>query len=198
MKCITLFTLLTVAVSTAIADEPPELTRIRSSYQAELSRATKPITDKYRGYLQAQKAAATKAGKLEVALAYDNELQALDGTASVSSERQIEKAIVGHVWEGNTGKFPAIWSFTRDNIAYRLSSDLKSASAGRWRIDHSGVIAVTDIGGKLHLFRVVGPTTLSMTEKGVENNDGTLVFGDEFSLQLSEGKKVPRNLEIVK
>ena len=62
----------------AQAAEPPELPRLRASYEAAVQRATKPLTESYRNELVKLRDTYTKAGKLPEAVAIASELDGIN------------------------------------------------------------------------------------------------------------------------
>ncbi len=68
------FTLLTLSLS---AVEPERLTKMRGSYEAAMTKATAPIQKTYIAELEKMKMEFTKSGKLEEALAVEQEIRKL-------------------------------------------------------------------------------------------------------------------------
>lgn len=92
--------------------EPTDLTKLRESWQRAIQQANAPLDKKYEEALAAMKTRFTKEGKLQEALAVDNELkmlasrasspQAAKGTVPASgadmTKRQIEKVLLASNW----------------------------------------------------------------------------------------------------
>lgn len=83
--------------------EPPQLTSVRTSYLKQIESATSPITAKYVEYLENLKRELGAKGDLEGALAVQNELDAVAGSAKAATNKAGSDRIV--VWnQNNNGK----------------------------------------------------------------------------------------------
>jgi|688.fasta_scaffold1613271_1 hypothetical protein len=90
-------------IGVSFAADPPQLTSVRASYQKQIEAATAPITAKYVEYLENLKKELGAKGDLDAALAVQNELDAIAGSAKASSGSSEDDRIV--VWnQNNNGK----------------------------------------------------------------------------------------------
>ena len=69
--------------------DPPDLTKLRESWQRAIQQANAPLDKKYEEALVAMKTRFTKDGKLQEALGVDNELKML--ATRVSAPRVFER-----------------------------------------------------------------------------------------------------------
>lgn len=76
------FASLTILASAQTPAEPTDLTKLRDSWQRAIHQANAPLDKKYEEALVAMKTRFTKDGKLQEALAVDNELKMLASRAS--------------------------------------------------------------------------------------------------------------------
>lgn len=83
----------------SVAADPPQLTSVRASYQKQIEAATAPITAKYAEYLENLKKELGAKGDLDGALAVQNELDAIAGSATAGSSASGNDRIV--VWNQN-------------------------------------------------------------------------------------------------
>ena len=92
----------------------PELARLKTSYQAAVTKAVTPLTSTYRKELERLMDGFTRAGKLDQALQVKKELATLDGASLAKAEQEApakETApaaapvtnIEGTVWVAKTG-----------------------------------------------------------------------------------------------
>lgn len=93
----------------------PELARLKTSYQAAVTKAVTPLTSTYRKELERLMDGFTRAGKLDQALQVKKELATLDGASLAKTEQEalpketVPAAaapvtnIVGTVWVAKTG-----------------------------------------------------------------------------------------------
>ncbi|MBL9143430.1 MAG: hypothetical protein JNM99_07070 [Verrucomicrobiaceae bacterium] len=92
----------------------PELARLKTSYQAAVTKAVTPLTSTYRKELERLMDGFTRAGKLDQALQVKKELATLDGASLARTEQQAPPNetvpaaapvtdIVGTVWVAKTG-----------------------------------------------------------------------------------------------
>jgi len=140
MKPIRLTTLFFLLFSSGLESaEPADLKKVRDSYHAELERATKPVTDKYRAYLQAQKAAATKAGKLEDALAYDAEMKLIEGQKSSepTEPEQADSTFPGSKWQWSQGQ-----ELIFDNDGGAVLTGAGDPKAWTWTLQPDGTLKI--------------------------------------------------------
>ena len=100
---------LTLFATSLLATEPEKLTKLRGSYEAAITKATAPIQKTYTTELEKLKIEFTKAGKLEDALAVDEEIKKhipepkptteSNGTKkSKDSAKELEEYLMSHVW----------------------------------------------------------------------------------------------------
>lgn len=102
------FTSLTILATAQTHVEPTDLTKLRESWQRAVQQATAPLDKKYVDALALLKARYTKEGKLEDALAVDNELKQIASRSAVPSEiassgrdptkNQAEKVLLASKW----------------------------------------------------------------------------------------------------
>jgi hypothetical protein len=83
--------------------EPPELPRLRGSYEAAVQRALKPLHEAYRNELDKLRDSYTKAGKLDEALAIVAELKVIDLKLGISAAKPGDERAVAKVPAEFTG-----------------------------------------------------------------------------------------------
>ncbi len=83
----------------SVAADPPQLTSVRASYVKQIEAATAPITEKYVAYLENLKKELGAKGDLNGALAVQNELDSIAGSAKVAANSAGSDRIV--VWNQN-------------------------------------------------------------------------------------------------
>lgn len=88
-----------VFMGASVAADPPRLTSVRASYQKQIEAATAPITAKYVEYLENLKKDLGAKGDLDGALAVQNELDEIAGSATAASSSSENDRIV--VWNQN-------------------------------------------------------------------------------------------------
>ena len=89
----TLLFFLTVAIaSTAISAEPDKLLKLRTSYEAAVTRATTPLQKTYLQELEKLKTEYTRAAKLEDALAVADEMKRHEKASEASNNLQSQSA----------------------------------------------------------------------------------------------------------
>jgi hypothetical protein len=96
-----LLLLFPVVINISVAADPPQLTSVRASYLKQIEAATAPITAKYVAYLENLKKELGANGDLDGALAVQNELKAIAGSAPASTKSSEGDRIV--VWNQNNG-----------------------------------------------------------------------------------------------
>lgn len=79
----------TFLATSLLAAEPEKLTKLRSSYESAIAKATAPIQKTYTTELEKLKLEFTKAGKLEDALAVSEELKSLTSSTQITEVRPI-------------------------------------------------------------------------------------------------------------
>ncbi|MBP9224645.1 MAG: hypothetical protein KBF76_12300 [Verrucomicrobiales bacterium] len=90
-------------INISLAADPPQLTTVRANYLKQIESATAPITAKYIEFLENLKKELGAKGELESALAVQNELDAIAGSAKVATISAGSDRIV--VWnQNNNGK----------------------------------------------------------------------------------------------
>jgi hypothetical protein len=101
-----------VAGSAWAAEEPKELEAARAAYRQSVERATQPLKTKYLSDLGRLRETYTRAGKLNEALAVENEVRSLTGQsalpmAAVTSEAASKQTITISSRDGGTALGPA-------------------------------------------------------------------------------------------
>jgi len=182
--------------------EPPELTRTRTAYTAELARVSEPVVTKYRAYLESQKAASAKAGKLDDVKAYDEELQLLaadDASArskkiSSSERARLSKRLSDTMWDVADDQGERFF-FTRDGTFFRIKGPRdkpETNGTSQWKILDDGTVWVSRFG---HNYLFSFPTdTEGLFSDGKFAEDGSPIHGAQTKLTLIPGERLPRNL----
>jgi hypothetical protein len=91
------FASITILAAAQSPAEPTDLTKLRDSWQRAIHQANAPLDKKYEEALAAMKTRFTKEGKLQEALAVDNELKMLASRAS-SPQATSPAEKVRHKW----------------------------------------------------------------------------------------------------
>lgn len=172
------FASLTILAAAQNPGEPTDLTKLRESWQRAIQQANAPLDKKYEEALTAMKTRYTKDGKLQEALAVDNELKMLASGASSPqadkataganpidlTKRQIEKVLLGSNWAyyesgaSNTerGAGPGkIVEFHKDGSAV-IEGGIQTV----WKLNNNGEL----------IYRPEAPkyvSTLTLTAEGV-------------------------------
>jgi len=103
---------------------PSDALAAKKNYQQDIQRVIQPFRDRYIANLKVLLDRATRAGKLEDALAIKNELDAVSKSTAVSTEtpEEFENKLVGTTWSWGTSsrlmKWKAVQPYTVD---YRFS-----------------------------------------------------------------------------
>lgn len=153
--------LIALIVPALSAAEPDKLLKLRSSYDAALSRATAPLQRTYLQELEKLKDEYTRAAKLQEALAVDEEIKRLVPTGVVggaspasttaqAAKKELLEYLCSYVWmyskdrENPVGAYEVIFlpngTFTQPDPA------APQTSTWSWSSDGKGVVTLNNSG----------------------------------------------------
>lgn len=176
--------ILALTASVSAAAEPEKLLKLRTSYEAAMTKAAAPIQRTYLQELEKLKIEYTKAGKLEDALTVSEELKKLAALAS-----------------DNSGAGQTDRKTNEVKLSKKEREALEAAFQGKWEWTNNGGINVANSriysGSEAWPYEVKGDGTIHATKKNGETvvitlqPDHTSYKATDSNGQSWEGKHQP-------